>query len=218
MALVVCGVLEELLAKTSIAGCRFRRLWSLISRSRLCNRPHSNCHCLFDRPKTDLFLSTATPLLRTRSCRTNWHSAALLLLAPSTDLPRPVAVTTAEVTWEHNDRRCTIVKCQACRSLLSRDRNAAHVIADIFLAVCGTTTSKTEPLWIRDDAVRETNKLNTTPRDACSAEKNITVTPCLSTKKNTSSDVELIFCCLNPRFNCTQNPYFFNSFQVNADA
>ncbi len=56
VALVVWGVLEELLAKTSIAGCRFRRLWSLISRSRLCNRPHSNCHCLFDRPKTDLFV------------------------------------------------------------------------------------------------------------------------------------------------------------------
>ena len=68
-----------------------------------------------------------------------------------------------EVTWEHNDRRCTVVKRQACRSLLSRDRNAAHVIADIFLAVCGTTYSKTGPLWIRDDAVRETNKLNTTP-------------------------------------------------------
>jgi hypothetical protein len=68
-----------------------------------------------------------------------------------------------EVTWEHNDRRRTIVKCQACLSLLSRDRNAAHVIADIFLAVCGTTTSKTEPLWVMDDAVRESNKLNTTP-------------------------------------------------------
>jgi hypothetical protein len=70
-----------------------------------------------------------------------------------------------------------MVKCQACRSLLSRDRNAAHVIADIFLAVCGTTYSETEPLWIRDDAVRETNKLNTTPRDACSAEKILQLHP-----------------------------------------
>jgi hypothetical protein len=113
-----------------------------------------------------------------------------------------------EVTWEHNDRRCTIVKCQACRGLLSRDRNAAHVIADIFLAVCGTTYSETEPLWVRDDAVRESNKLNTTPPSwwCVFSWKNITVTSCLSTKKQHQfwCKSELIFCCLNPRFNCMQ--------------
>jgi hypothetical protein len=51
-------------------------------------------------------------------------------------------------------RRHTVVKCSACCTMLSRDANAAHVIADIFTAM---KESSSLPVWITDTCIRETN-------------------------------------------------------------
>ena len=51
-------------------------------------------------------------------------------------------------------RRHTVVKCPACCTTLSRDTNAAHVIADIFTAM---KESSSLPVWITDTCTRETN-------------------------------------------------------------
>ena len=51
----------------------------------------------------------------------------------------------------------TILKCVNCSTLHSRDFNAAHVIADMFLEMQDNTTL---PDWIVKDEVRHTNNTN----------------------------------------------------------
>ena len=46
-----------------------------------------------------------------------------------------------------NPRRHTVVKCESCSTVLSRDANAAHVIADIFEEM---TFDRVLPVWITD--------------------------------------------------------------------
>ena len=52
-------------------------------------------------------------------------------------------------------RRYTVVKCLVCCTILSRDTNAAHVIADIFTAM---KESSSLPVWITNTCTRETNR------------------------------------------------------------
>ena len=47
--------------------------------------------------------------------------------------------------------RHTVVTCKACHTMLGRDANAAHVIADIFQDM---SVSFELPLWITDNGVR----------------------------------------------------------------
>jgi hypothetical protein len=56
--------------------------------------------------------------------------------------------------------RSVVVQCQACKTLLGRDVNAAAVIADIFTAV--QFTKEARPLWITDDATRIANSIGAT--------------------------------------------------------
>jgi hypothetical protein len=53
--------------------------------------------------------------------------------------------------------RGVVVQCQACKTLLGRDLNAAAVIADVFTALQFTKESR--PLWITDDATRIANSI-----------------------------------------------------------
>ena len=53
-------------------------------------------------------------------------------------------------------KRATVLKCLNCSTLHSRDFNAAHVIADMFLAM---QTTSDLPDWIKVDAVRQSNLL-----------------------------------------------------------
>ena len=53
-------------------------------------------------------------------------------------------------------KRATVLKCLNCSTLHSRDFNAAHVIADMFLAMQATSDL---PDWITVDAVRQSNLL-----------------------------------------------------------
>jgi hypothetical protein len=50
--------------------------------------------------------------------------------------------------------RCAMMKCKACHTVLSRDKNAAHVIADIFLEM---RVSVDLPAWVSDSRTREDN-------------------------------------------------------------
>ena len=56
-------------------------------------------------------------------------------------------------------RRHTVMTCTACRTMLSRDANAAHVIADIFLEMI---SSSTRPTWITDTTKRNSNYIGPT--------------------------------------------------------
>ena len=60
------------------------------------------------------------------------------------------------ISCERGLRRHTVVQCQACRALLSRDANAAHVIADIFVEM---KASKSLPVWIMDTSTRVHNSI-----------------------------------------------------------
>ena len=51
-------------------------------------------------------------------------------------------------------RRYAIVKCKKCCRMLSRDANAAHVIADMFIDMLSSCKL---PEWIADDQTRERN-------------------------------------------------------------
>ena len=55
-------------------------------------------------------------------------------------------------------QRATVLKCLGCATLHSRDFNAAHVIADVFLAMQATHSSGL-PDWITVDAIRQSNLL-----------------------------------------------------------
>ena len=53
-------------------------------------------------------------------------------------------------------RRHVIVRCTKCRTILGRDANAAHVIADMFLDVLSSCEL---PAWIHGDKTIENSKL-----------------------------------------------------------
>ncbi len=58
------------------------------------------------------------------------------------------------VRRQDQKQRATVLKCVNCSTLHSRDFNAAHVIADMFLVMQATNSSEL-PDWIKSEAIRQ---------------------------------------------------------------
>ena len=56
-----------------------------------------------------------------------------------------------EISLTKQTTRCAMMKCRVCKTILSRDKNAAHVIADIFLEM---KTSVDLPVWISNARIK----------------------------------------------------------------
>ena len=76
----------------------------------------------------------------------------------SSDHLRPVRVITVASNLLNAKAKSKEPPCLGCTTLHSRDFNAAHVIADMFLAMQATNSSEL-PDWITVDAIRQSNLL-----------------------------------------------------------
>ena len=56
-----------------------------------------------------------------------------------------------EISLSKQTTRCAMMQCRECKTVLSRDKNAAHVIADIFLEM---KTSVDLPVWISNARIK----------------------------------------------------------------
>ena len=62
------------------------------------------------------------------------------------------------VKRQSQKKRATVLKCLGCATLHSRDFNAAHVIADMFLAMQAANSSEL-PDWVTVDAIRQSRTM-----------------------------------------------------------
>jgi hypothetical protein len=136
-------------------------------------------------PPQERFDNTPAPLPKKQQVLAKYHMPALETSrirqklrqsTPNRSFKRPCLVTyvasefrssqtstchhccVKSVKRQGQKQRATVLQCLGCATLHSRDFNAAHVIADVFLAMQATHSSGL-PDWITVDAIRQSNLL-----------------------------------------------------------